>query len=553
MPRAPQADRCLALLDRLKAPVVQVWGWPGSGRGAVLAALLEREASAALAPADLSSAARRRRAVSEALAAGARRLVVQALPAGADPAAVLGHLAELLPADRRLVFAATRRVPAPSPLCGLLGPRELALTPEEAAELLAGAGGRGASPEAAARLTAAADGWYRPLLLAAEAAAEERGRLPASPEDLAAVPGVADFLRHRVVAELPPEDRAGLARLASGEGSVEAATVRRLAEEWGLLLEDGDGLRPPRLLAAWLERGEAAPPGRRARPRAAAALPTSGAAVPAGEPELPVEVPEGVLFRLHLLGRPEGWRREPGGGWRRLHWPLKRSFRVLAYLATTPDKRAAREELIEALWGEEGEEAVRRNFHPTLSHLRRGLREGLPAGEDDEIEPLPLADGVYRLNPELGWWLDTEELDRRIAEGRAHAEAGRDEEAARSWEAAWRLYRGDLLAGSDEPWAVRRREAYQRRYLVLLQELGGAYERLGRPEEALDAYRAVLVEDALQERVHLALMRLYGQRGRRDLVRRQYDRLAGLLRQELGVEPLPETTDEYHRLMAVPR
>jgi DNA-binding SARP family transcriptional activator len=48
-------------------------------------------------------------------------------------------------------------------------------------------------------------------------------------------------------------------------------------------------------------------------------------------------------------------------------------------------------------------------------------------------------------------------------------------------------------------------------------------------------------------------MRLYGQRGRRDLVRRQYDRLAGLLRQELGVEPLPETSDEYHRLMAVPR
>ena len=45
-------------------------------------------------------------------------------------------------------------------------------------------------------------------------------------------------------------------------------------------------------------------------------------------------------------------------------------------------------------------------------------------------------------------------------------------------------------------------------------------------------------------------MRLYSREGRRDLVRRQYDRLASLLLDELGVEPLPDTTREYHQLMA---
>ena len=44
-------------------------------------------------------------------------------------------------------------------------------------------------------------------------------------------------------------------------------------------------------------------------------------------------------------------------------------------------------------------------------------------------------------------------------------------------------------------------------------------------------------------------MRLYAARGRRDLVRRQYERLSLLLRTELGIEPLPETAEEYHRLM----
>ena len=90
---------------------------------------------------------------------------------------------------------------------------------------------------------------------------------------------------------------------------------------------------------------------------------------------------------------------------------------------------------------------------------------------------------------------------------------------------------------------------YQRLYLELLRDLGDLYLRLAKPEQALDAYRSVLLEDPLQERVHLSVMRIYANQGRRDLVRRQYDRLCVLLLEELGVEPMPETTREYHRLM----
>jgi DNA-binding SARP family transcriptional activator len=45
-------------------------------------------------------------------------------------------------------------------------------------------------------------------------------------------------------------------------------------------------------------------------------------------------------------------------------------------------------------------------------------------------------------------------------------------------------------------------------------------------------------------------MRLYASQGRRDLIRKQYDKLCTLLLEELGVEPLPETTEEYHRLIS---
>jgi DNA-binding SARP family transcriptional activator len=221
---------------------------------------------------------------------------------------------------------------------------------------------------------------------------------------------------------------------------------------------------------------------------------------------------------------------------------------VLAYLATASDHRASREELIDEIWSEEDRETIDRNFHPTLSRLRRDLRGGAAAADED-LEPLLHREGFYELDPSLGWWIDLEEMTRFADRGRALAEAGRHPDAVELYEAAWHLYRGPLLEGVYDAWATRRRESAQRRHLAVLRELGDLYERLGRRDDAVDAYRALLTEDPLQERVHVALMRIYSLRGRRDLVRRQYERLTRLLRNELGVEPLPETADEYHRLM----
>jgi len=97
---------------------------------------------------------------------------------------------------------------------------------------------------------------------------------------------------------------------------------------------------------------------------------------------------------------------------------------------------------------------------------------------------------------------------------------------------------------------VARREDLHRRYLDMLRQLGEVAERLGSLPEAVDALRTALAADPLQEPLHGALLRLYARQGRRDQVRRQYERLVALLAEELGVEPLPETTAAYHRLMA---
>jgi DNA-binding SARP family transcriptional activator len=236
-----------------------------------------------------------------------------------------------------------------------------------------------------------------------------------------------------------------------------------------------------------------------------------------------------------------------GGGDREVGWKLRRSFQVLAFLASSPGLQAGREDLEEAVWPADGERTIDRNFHPTLSHLRRALdldRQGSAS------PPLLFRGGVYRLNPDIDWHIDLQEFSHRIAEGRELAARGEEDAAADTWQRAWKLYRGSFLQGSYQAWVTARREEYQDLYVELLRELGDLSLRLDRGESALDAYRAVLLEDPLQERTHLAVMRLYAGQGRRDLVRRQYERLCGLLLDELGVEPLPETEQEYHRLMS---
>ncbi len=535
MERAPHADRVAELVEALGTPVVQVWGWPGSGVGAVLDALLDRlgESARGVSPADLSETGRWTVLLSQALDGGARWLICPASLAGRTGADLLRERVRELPAGVRLVLGTSSRFEIPIVDGGLVTPRELALVPVEVGSLWREAAREELSPDRAAVLASATDGWFRPLLLAA--AATRRGATllsdpePLAAESLVALAPVADFLRHEVLSELSGAERDALVwprRAAEG-------VVARLRDTVGLLLDDEGELRPPKLVRALLAREGA---GSRAVVQ-----------VPGDAPE-PLPVAD-VRVRLRFLGRPEAWRRQPDGSWRRLHWPLKRAFRALAYLATSAERRAAREDLIEALWPEESAETIRRNFHPTLSHLRRGLRPASAA--EREVAPLLLEDGVYRLNPGLGWWIDVEEVARWTEEAALHVAEGRDDAAIAAWEAAWRLFRGELLEGLYDPWLVDRREDLTRRHLALLRGLGSAYERRGSLGQATDAYRAALMEDPLQERIHAALMRLYARRGRRDLVRRQYERLSALLREELGVEPLPETTDEYHRLMMV--
>ncbi len=536
----PHIDRLLRGIEARDSPLVQLWGWPGTGETAVLEALVVRQGRRALALplAAVADEAALQEALESAHDVGVRWLVVP----GPPPFDRLATAERWLRPGQRLVFAAGRRWPATLPL-DLVPPQELLLDDGEISSLSQVLTGGELPPTIARALRQATDGWHRPLRLALEANGG-MGLESTCPDALLKIPAVRLFLRHEVLDALPREESellldAPVERPGAGEEGEEAW---RLIDALGLWVEGPERDCLPALMAALLERERR----RRRAPRSV--LPSSpeeeraAKAASAGS-EGPGSRP---VYVLGLLGSPLARQRDEDGE-RDLDCRLRRSFQVLAYLASSPGLQAGREELIEAVWPTEGERTIERNFHPTLSHLRRALEGGRK--DRDLPSPLLFRGGVYRLNSEVTWEVDVIDFSRLVEEGKDQEGRGDLEGAVGSWQRAWKLYRGPFLQGYYEAWVTARRESFHRLYLELLRDLGDLYVRLGKPGEAMDAYRAVLVEDPLNEKVHLAVMRLYAQQGRRDLVRRQYDKLCGILLDELGVAPLPETTEGYHQLM----
>jgi len=524
----PHQDRLLRRIESLETPLVQVWGWPGSGKSALLQAFLEQRGSAArgLSLGELEDEPALREVVEKARGEGVRWLV-----ALGESRERLAEMARWLHPGQHLVFAGERRWEDAPLGVSALPPQEMLLSPGEVATLWHLLTGEVPSPEAARALWMASDGWYRPLRLAIEATGG-MGLDSTDPDGLLEIAPVRFFLRHEVVDAFGEEQRTLLEEIPFDRPADEAWSAVDIR---GLWVEGEERDRLPTLLVAFLERERQ----RRQRAEKPEARPAPAArATPEGPGGRPV-------YSLGLLGSPFARRRDPDGTEVELDCRLKRAFQVLAYLASSPGLEAGREELMEAVWPIEGERTIDRNFHPTLSHLRRALE----AGRKDDTPPLLFRKGIYRLNPDFVWEIDALEFERQVEEGRARLDRGDAPGAAQSWESAWRLHRGPFLQGHYEAWVEDRRERFQRLYLELLRELGDLYLKLEKPAEAMDAYRSVLLEDPLQERVHLAVMRLYAHQGRRDLVRKQYDRLCTLLLEELGVEPMPQTTREYHRLM----
>jgi DNA-binding SARP family transcriptional activator len=217
---------------------------------------------------------------------------------------------------------------------------------------------------------------------------------------------------------------------------------------------------------------------------------------------------------------------------------------LLAYLLLERDKMHSREVLIGEFWGDYSEQKARNCLNTALWRLRRALE--LNGG--NEVYLLTTEVGVG-FNNQSQYWLDVATFEDQAVQIIKKSQGQLDSEEARRLAGTLKLYRGDLLEGVYEDWAIRAREYQRLLYLNGLECMVRYHSQQGSYNQALEYAYQILRADPLREEVHREVMHLQALRGNRAEAVRQYKVCQELLDKELGIEPMPETSNLYAQIL----
>lgn len=222
----------------------------------------------------------------------------------------------------------------------------------------------------------------------------------------------------------------------------------------------------------------------------------------------------------------------------------RKAIALLAYLAAT-HQLVARDTLAALLWPEYGQERARASLRRTLSALRKGLG---PFGDWLQTERDDV--GLNRVE-QADVQVDVDRFTTLLAKLDTHGHDPEDgcETCLHSLSEAVALHRGDFLAGFSlrdcpefEEWQQFQTDSFRRQLAAALERLASLAGRLGKHPEAIAAARRRLSLDVLHEPAQRQLMLAYAWAGERTAAMEQYRRCVRTLDDELGVAPLPETT-----------
>jgi DNA-binding SARP family transcriptional activator len=223
---------------------------------------------------------------------------------------------------------------------------------------------------------------------------------------------------------------------------------------------------------------------------------------------------------------------------------------LLAYLLLQRHRTHPREVLAEKFWGERSQKKAQGSLNTALWKLKRALEpDGVPAGTY-LISAYPNEVGFNRKSR---YWLDVEFFEDKSNQLLSYPSHKVNEPLIQDFERILKFYKGELLEGFFDDWAIRERERFRSLYIKSLITLLKYYEKNELYENGLEIGQLVLDLDPLREEVHRMMMRLFLQNGQRVQAVLQYEICRSVLERELGIQPMEETQALYHQIVAEPR
>ncbi|HLK55139.1 MAG TPA: BTAD domain-containing putative transcriptional regulator, partial [Chthonomonadaceae bacterium] len=204
---------------------------------------------------------------------------------------------------------------------------------------------------------------------------------------------------------------------------------------------------------------------------------------------------------------------------------------LLALLALRAGREVQRGWLAGALWPESSEAAALHSLRQSLLDVRKALGSQAYRLQSPTTRTLCL--------DLSGADVDALVFDAAIQVG-----------GYASLERAVSLYRGPLLEGCLEEWALQERQAREQAYLNALEQLAEAALRSGDPRSAVRRLRAALTVDPLREHGLRVLIQALAALGDYGAVQQVYRDFRLLLYDELRIEPAVETVVLYRQIQA---
>ncbi len=226
-------------------------------------------------------------------------------------------------------------------------------------------------------------------------------------------------------------------------------------------------------------------------------------------------------------------------------WKLKHPRLLWQMLCLAPAHRIARDEAADALWPQAGVQASQNRLYHTL-HALRGLFDA--AGLADARGLVQLQAGTLWLDARVALDLDVQRFAQAVAAARA---CSGNDAALAHLQRAYEIHRGTLAlpAGAGE-WFTPHRQAVQRDWSWLLEQLAQRHQAAGRIDAAAAVGQALVQAEPGNEAAHRRLIELYDAQGRPDLVVQQYTACSRCLRRHLGIEPSAATRALMQRSVA---
>ncbi len=221
-------------------------------------------------------------------------------------------------------------------------------------------------------------------------------------------------------------------------------------------------------------------------------------------------------------------------------WRSVKARHLLQVLLIERGRMLPREQIMDMLWPGLDADSASNNLRVTISRLIKALEPDRPEGAPTYY--IIQQGDTYGFNVESDHSYDVADFVSAVERGRQALRRQQREVAREAFQTAVSLYGGQFLPDSlYEDWSVVERERLALLFTDAALNLGRLWLNEGLYHDAIGLGWRVLEIDKAQEEAYQLLIQAYSAIGERSTAIRLYQRCVTALREELGVDPLPET------------